>query len=248
MSLKRALNLLALCIVLFNTQSANAFNQKALNVNDVINVDAIKNGQRHPVRVWLEKGVYELTAMNPQNGGKFLARNAWEGESLHCDNEGMTCVRGWQWAVVIHSKAGDLVPVNQKLANGDRVLWMPAIPKVTDDIGQWFAPRASASMAFEFRPQKLRFKLLETGFVNFFDPDSMTEDNVGGVSFRLNLINLKSDMDGDLFDDDEDAFPNNSFAAIDTDSDGYPDRWNLAGTSKTNTLVLDNFPLDPSKH
>lgn len=56
-------------------------------------------------------------------------------------------------------------------------------------------------------------------------------------AFALKSVN---DTDGDFVDDEEDAFPNDPSASIDTDGDGMPDDWNpgySAGDSTTGLLV-----------
>jgi hypothetical protein len=60
--------------------------------------------------------------------------------------------------------------------------------------------------------------------------------------YSSEVFALKSadDTDGDFVDDEEDAFPNDPAASIDTDGDGMPDDWNLgysAGDSTTGLLV-----------
>ncbi|QGX39854.1 hypothetical protein E2H98_09365 [Permianibacter aggregans] len=55
-----------------------------------------------------------------------------------------------------------------------------------------------------------------------------------------------NDTDGDGVNNEEDAFPTDPAASIDSDGDGYPDRWNDAkGASDSNSgLTLDAFPND----
>ena len=57
------------------------------------------------------------------------------------------------------------------------------------------------------------------------------------------------DSDGDGVRDEDDAFPDDSAASVDTDSDGWPDKWNKGKTEKDSTsqpkLHLDAFPNDP---
>jgi hypothetical protein len=56
-----------------------------------------------------------------------------------------------------------------------------------------------------------------------------------------------NDTDSDEVADNSDDFPTDPAASIDTDGDGYPDRWNYRKTALDSTtgLTLDAFPLDP---
>ncbi len=57
------------------------------------------------------------------------------------------------------------------------------------------------------------------------------------------------DTDGDGVSDLEDAFFNDPAASVDSDGDGYPDRWNDGkdASDSTTGLTLDAFPDDPSE-
>jgi hypothetical protein len=77
--------------------------------------------------------------------------------------------------------------------------------------------------------------------------------NIGGPVFETITLDtfepvLDSDSDGVL--DDIDAFPDDAAASVDTDSDGYPDSWNLGKSQEHSTtgLTLDEFPSDPTMH
>ncbi|KYK29188.1 hypothetical protein AYK20_00560 [Thermoplasmatales archaeon SG8-52-1] len=56
------------------------------------------------------------------------------------------------------------------------------------------------------------------------------------------------DSDNDGFYDQVDAFPDDIAASVDTDGDGYPDRWNPGKSQgdSTSNLSIDDFPDDPS--
>ena len=63
------------------------------------------------------------------------------------------------------------------------------------------------------------------------------------------LIRASDDADGDWVADDEDAFPNDPAASLDTDGDGAPDEWNENASEEqieASSLLLDAFPLDPA--
>jgi hypothetical protein len=57
------------------------------------------------------------------------------------------------------------------------------------------------------------------------------------------------DTDGDGTIDEDDAFPNDIAASVDSDGDGYPDAWNTgySETDSTTGLALDAFPLDATE-
>ena len=60
----------------------------------------------------------------------------------------------------------------------------------------------------------------------------------------------RADTDQDGLFDDEDAFPNDPAASVDTDGDGFPDEWNEDATDEqiaSSELVLDAFPNDTSQ-
>lgn len=65
-----------------------------------------------------------------------------------------------------------------------------------------------------------------------------------------NSINeeIFSDKDNDTISDKEDDFPDDPAASLDTDKDGYPDKWNEGKNieDSTSNLTLDKFPFDPS--
>jgi hypothetical protein len=56
----------------------------------------------------------------------------------------------------------------------------------------------------------------------------------------------KDDSDGDKVPNHLDAFPNDPSASVDSDNDGYPDRWNTGFNASTSTtgLMLDAYPND----
>ena len=63
------------------------------------------------------------------------------------------------------------------------------------------------------------------------------------------VMGLANDTDGDLVSDDEDAFPDDPAASLDTDGDGAPDEWSAFATEdeiEASNLHLDAFPFDPA--
>jgi len=59
---------------------------------------------------------------------------------------------------------------------------------------------------------------------------------------------VKTDSDNDGFYDDEDDFPDDPAASVDTDGDGYPDDWNSGKNQddSTTNLTLDDIDDDPA--
>lgn len=62
------------------------------------------------------------------------------------------------------------------------------------------------------------------------------------------MTGVESDSDGDGVLDSRDAFPEDPSASVDSDSDGYPDEWNVGWNhSDANpNLSIDSFPNDAS--
>ena len=72
-------------------------------------------------------------------------------------------------------------------------------------------------------------------------------DDLGNRTAVATGSNVDTDQDGIV--DSLDAFPTDPAASIDTDGDGYPDRWNdgYSQADSTTGLVLDMYPFDPNK-
>ena len=72
--------------------------------------------------------------------------------------------------------------------------------------------------------------------------------NEKGVLIGNELVmKLADDSDGDLVSDDEDAFPDDPAASIDSDGDGAPDEWSVFASDdeiEASELLLDAFPSD----
>jgi hypothetical protein len=225
-----------------------ATKEKAL-FDQVINIDARHNGFDSPIRMWLTPGIYQIDPISPLSGGIFTARHAWAGENSGCDRTGMDCLQGWQWTVIVYTENESLAPLNRVYHNGKKIVWVPGPAALNMPPPSMFAPRATADIAFTFAPRGERFRVLKEGFVLFFDVDRQAYDNLGGISFRLHEIQLNGpDSDGDMYADHEDAFPNHASARLDTDQDGYPDRWNLGQANNDHKLSLDGFPYDNTRN
>ena len=110
-------------------------------------------------------------------------------------------------------------------------------------------------------PESFRVSIDETaGLIGYDDP---TEEPVvsaefttgsgpidGGVTVQIDLAGISvvsDDSDGDGVDDNDDAFPLDPAASVDSDGDGYPDAWNEGATAEqiaASSLVIDAFPND----
>jgi hypothetical protein len=74
--------------------------------------------------------------------------------------------------------------------------------------------------------------------------------NEKGVLIGNELVmKLADDTDGDLVSDDDDAFPDDPAASIDSDGDGAPDEWSAYARDDeidASDLQLDAYPFDPA--
>jgi hypothetical protein len=72
------------------------------------------------------------------------------------------------------------------------------------------------------------------------------------IFININKTESIIDADADMVSDEEDDFPYDPAASIDSDDDGYPDRWNPGKDQKDSTsdppLELDKFPYDPYEY
>lgn len=215
----------------------------------IIDIDARNNGFANPIRVWLEPGIYQVDPITPAQGGKFTARHAWAGENEGCDRFGIDCLQGWQWSTIVYATDVTLSPLNRRFYNGKPIVWIPGDAILNMPAPTIFAPRATPELAHVFAPKGERFQVKNAGFVLFFDVDRQTYDNLGGVSFLLSNVTLDGpDSDGDMYADSEDAFPNDATARLDSDGDGYPDRWTLGQENSPHVLTVDGFPYDATRH
>ncbi len=70
------------------------------------------------------------------------------------------------------------------------------------------------------------------------------------VTIELDTSPPVIDTDGDGYEDEIDAFPDDPAASVDSDGDEYPDYWNYGRTEKDSVtgLHLDAYPNDPNRH
>jgi len=74
-------------------------------------------------------------------------------------------------------------------------------------------------------------------------------DDAGNNDTDTFIVTVEFDTDSDGIRNGEDAFPSDPAASIDTDGDGYPDRWNNGKMKDDSTtgLRLDKYPDNPEK-
>ena len=82
-------------------------------------------------------------------------------------------------------------------------------------------------------------------YCNAMSPDG-SHACYGTSDSRIIVIFMDPDEDGVLLE--EDIFPDDPAASIDTDGDGYPDEWNegMDEEDSTSELHIDSFPTDPA--
>lgn len=83
-----------------------------------------------------------------------------------------------------------------------------------------------------------------------FVTDATAPERSGWASFAFDGVNSNTqntiDSDGDGVGDNQDDFPQDFAASLDTDGDGYPNRWNFgyAQSDSVTGLQLDAYPND----
>jgi len=85
------------------------------------------------------------------------------------------------------------------------------------------------------------------------DPNEWADANDNGIGDNEDearkQAEMSKDTDSDGTNDYDDAFPNDRAAAVDSDGDGHPDKWNpgMSGKDSPSGLKLDHFPDNASK-
>ena len=182
----------------------------------VVDVDARDNHSGNPVALFLEAGRYELTAVGPEEGGYFTARNAW-GYTSNCVYSIGRCSRGWQHGVSLYANTDSLTPSQYVEATGRWFFDCSAYNDSVDNLrpeGETYLAWDTAETALSSMKTAVAskggcsFDLSADAYVYFFDADSNHADNVGGVSYRVKSTSAVSDggmSTSDSASEDDDA-------------------------------------------
>ncbi|MGA1872066.1 MAG: DUF3160 domain-containing protein [Thermoplasmatota archaeon] len=89
--------------------------------------------------------------------------------------------------------------------------------------------------------------MVEMIFVTLDADPSKDMNPYNNEAMKFIELKVNQDYDGDGILNHHDAFPFDPAASLDTDGDGYPDRWNpgMGPEDSTIGLEIDAFPLDP---
>ena len=164
----------------------------------IVDVDARYNHYSAPVRLWLDAGRYELTAIGPSEGGYFIARNAWAGTTTNCSYSIGRCSQGWQHGVSIFSDTGVLSPTQYEESRNRQIFYCAAYEDSVANLkpeGETYLAWESAEAALSSMKTAVAskggcyFDLSRAGYVDFYDWDLQPADNIGGVSYRISSTN-----------------------------------------------------------
>lgn len=159
----------------------------------VVNVDARRNGVSNPVEVYLTAGRYKVVPIGPEEGGKFTARNPWNGSVSSCVGFSGICSRGWQHGALIYSAQVDIASTRRHPSFFDITHYVcdarqQKIDATKSDYGVEFLAFSSDWRALDWHKSAwvgCELSISGSGIVKFADGDSNTSDNLGGSSFRL---------------------------------------------------------------
>lgn len=177
--------------------SLQSFDSYASESGVIVDVDAKRNGFNNPVSLYLPAGDYKVRAIGPDEGGQFIARNAWNGWVAGCKYGESRCDYGWQhWAVMFSNEVGvSPIKAHPRLPvmiwNCDSAL--QAVSEDRADGQRFFAfstPEAALAY-FQSVPDRYghcTFTTDRDGFVSFFDGDRITQDNKGGSSYVIEPV------------------------------------------------------------
>ena len=154
-----------------------------------VNLDAALNGVNNPIELWLAAGTYQIDPIEKSSGGKFDARNAWNGNVSGCNASGFDCLTGWQWALFIEASDLGLSDLNARMSwldnrvvNGFVGGGSFGADLLVDCVNScvFATPEIAFSSSYAYQ-----FSIESSGYVSFFDGDTLTSDNIGGVSFNV---------------------------------------------------------------
>ncbi|MFO1053537.1 MAG: hypothetical protein U1F36_15090 [Planctomycetota bacterium] len=132
----------------------------------IVDVSALTNDTAHPVVVTLQPGLWRVVAIDPTQSGAYTAWHAWNGQNVGCSATPGGCTQGWMWNYFIQCPG------------------MPSV-KVGAVFGGIGAPKfATEGEAFATAPEHW-FPLTTPTAVSFWIGDSNYQDNLGGVSLRI---------------------------------------------------------------
>ena len=168
----------------------------------VVNLSAGTHNQYNPVELFLEAGIYMIEPIGINNGGLYNAYQRWGGTTTCNNNEGCqtttpTTVMGWQHTHFIQSPDISYVEV-------DGLAITPITTKGSIKKNYFFLGNSynvnnglvfpSAISALEAAQRSL-FTLDTAGLVGFsFGQDTLLNDNSGGVSLNITLVNETFDL------------------------------------------------------
>lgn len=131
---------------------------RAASFNQIIDIDAKLNTRNNLVSLMLSAGTYGVDYIGMNDGGAYDGWNAW-GRVSGCNSNGENCTNGWLNSYVISFKNfSQIVTSNNRYSNS------------------FIATQNAVNLSFTLPSDMM---------VNFFIPDSVYEDNVGGISLKL---------------------------------------------------------------
>lgn len=173
----------------------------------IVDVDAKYNGHKNPVVKFLPAGEYKIRFIGPKDGGKYTARNAWNGRTMGCFFEnGEICHYGWQHGALLRSPTGAI----PEATGGNRLyndlygchlnLGQKVRAKYNVQYVTWASPELAlnAFLKEQESGSECTFSMEEEGFIHFFDGDYITGDNKGGTSYSIESVNKVIPIDIDI--------------------------------------------------
>ena len=132
----------------------------------IVDISALSNGTSNPVVVTLAPGLWRVVAVDPNQGGAHTAWHAWNGQNTGCGATPGACTQGWMWNYFIQCPG------------------MPSVKVGAVYPGVGSPKFATAGEAFATAPEHW-FPLTTPTPVSFWIGDSNYQDNLGGVSVRV---------------------------------------------------------------
>ena len=199
------------------------------SIGDNADADDDNDGYNDTVEIELLTNPLDNLSMPPDNDMDFLP-DVWDiDDDNDCYSDDMEIFENSDpFNASMHPPDNDLDCI------GDGTDWDDDNDSVTDD-GDAFPmdPAASSDSDGDGMPDWWR--------PGFNETTSTT---------NLTLDPFQDDYDNDAVSDDDDAFPRDPAASIDSDNDGYPDSWNpgYKSVDSISNLELDQFPNSKRLH